>query len=154
MLSTPAARASPVLSRRPEAEMSHADEEAIRMIIAEMTDASSKHDARAATRRYASDADFVTGRGERFTGAAEIERRLAAIFATRGAEVTVETLSVTVRFIRPDVAIAHVLNELRGLVSPDGHRLPAQQELSLRVFTRDDATWRATAFHNTVVKSR
>ena len=134
--------------------MSRADEEAIRKLIAEMTDASSKADAKAATRMYAADADFVTGRGERFTGAAQIEERLGAIFAARGAAVTVKTLNVTVRFIRPDVAVAHVTNELRGLMSSDGQKLPAQQELSLRVFTRDGTTWRAAAFHNTVVKPR
>jgi uncharacterized protein (TIGR02246 family) len=143
-----------VLCEKSEAEMSRADEEEIRKIIADMTDASSKQDAKAATQMYAADADFVTGRGERFTGAAEIEQRLAAIFAARGAEVTVRTLSVTVRFIRPDVAIAHVTNELRGLMSPDGHQLPAQQELSIRVFTKNGTTWCAAAFHNTVVRTR
>jgi uncharacterized protein (TIGR02246 family) len=134
--------------------MSRADEEAIRKIIADMTDASTRHDAKAAARWYAADADFVTARGERFTGAAEIEERLAGIFATRGAGVTVKTLSVTVRFFRPEVAVAHVTNELRGLVSHDGHQLPPQQELSIRVFTKNGTTWRVTAFHNTVVRPR
>lgn len=134
--------------------MSRADEESIRNIIRDMTDASTRHDAKAATRWYAADADFVTASGERFTGAAEIEERLAGIFAIRGAEVTVKTLSVTIRFVRPDVAVAHVTNELRGLVSPDGHELPAQQQLSIRLFTKDGTTWRAAAFHNTVVRPR
>jgi uncharacterized protein (TIGR02246 family) len=52
--------------------MSRADEEAIRRIIADMTDASSTRDARAVAGMCAADADFVTGRGERFTGSAEI----------------------------------------------------------------------------------
>ena len=130
------------------------DEDAIRRIVAEMTAASSRGDAKAVTRMHAADADFVTGRGERLTGAPEIERRLSAIFATRGVAVNVTTLSVTVRFVRPDVAIVHVTNELRGLIGPDGQRLPAQQELSIRVFTKDDATWRAAAFHNTVVRAQ
>jgi hypothetical protein len=68
--------------------------------------------------------------------------------------VRVTTLNVTVRFVRPDVAIVHVTNELRGLVGPGGQQLPAQQELSIRVFSKDDATWRAAGFHNTVVKPR
>ena len=133
--------------------MSRTDEEAIRQIIVEMTEASNKNDAKAATRMYAEDADFVTVRGERFTGAGELEQRLAAIFATRGA-VTVKTLGVTVRFIRPDVAIAHVANQLAGLVSPDGQHLPTQQELSIRIFTKEDATWRVAAFHNTMLNLR
>jgi uncharacterized protein (TIGR02246 family) len=97
--------------------MSRADEESIRKIIADMTDASTRHDAKAATRWYAADADFVTARGERFTGAAEIEERPAGIFAIRGADVPVKTLSATIRFVRPDMAVAHVTSELRGLAS-------------------------------------
>ena len=131
--------------------MSGADEEAIRAIIAEMTEASNRNDATAVTRLHAEDADFVTVRGERFTGAAELGRRLATLFATRGA-VRVKTLGVTVRFIRPDVAIAHVTNELDGLVGPDGHRLPAQQEISIRVFAKERASWRVAAFHNTMLR--
>ena len=131
--------------------MSRTDEEAIRKIIVEMTEASNKNDARAVTLMHAQDADFVTAKGERLTGAAEMEQRLAAMFATRGA-VTVKTLGVTVRFIRPDVAIAHVTNELSGLVSPEGQRLPAQQELSIRVFAKESGTWRVAAFHNTIMR--
>lgn len=135
--------------------MSRADEEDIRRVIAEMTEASNRNDAKAVTRMHAVDADFVTVRGKRFTGAAEIEQGLTVAFATRGATPTVKTLNVTVRFLRPDVAIAHVTNELSGLVSPEGQQLPAQQELSIRVFTKEeeDAPWCVTAFHNTLLRS-
>ncbi len=134
--------------------MTQDDEAAIRQIVADMTEASGRGDAKAVTRMHTEDADFVTGRGERFAGAAEIERRLSAIFATRGVEVQVTTLNLTVRFVRPDVAIVHVTNELRGLVGPDGRQLPAQRELSIRVFTKDAAAWRAAAFHNAIVNTQ
>ena len=64
---------------------------------------------------------------------------------------TQRTMDVTVRFIRPDVALANVSNELSGLVAPDGHALPSQQELSLRVFVKDAGVWQIAAFHNTLV---
>ena len=131
---------------------SREDEEAIRKIIAEMTEGFNKHDAKAATRMYTPDADLVTVRGEVMKGAAEMEKGLAAIFATRAKEATLQTLDVTIRFIRPDVAIAQVTNELSGLVSPDGQKLPAHRELSMRIFVKDGGTWRITAFHNTMVR--
>jgi hypothetical protein len=53
--------------------------------------------------------------------------------------------------IKPDVAFAYVVNELSGLVTPDGQSLPAHQELSLRVFVRDSGTWQVAAFHNTMI---
>jgi hypothetical protein len=70
-------------------------------------------------------------------GVAEIEKGLTTIFETRGRKVTLETLAVTVRSIRPDVALAHVTNQLSGLLSPDGQTLLSHQELSIRVLLKD-----------------
>ena len=126
------------------------DEESIRRVVAEMTDGFNRHDARAATRMYAPEADFVSVRGETAAGARKIEEKLAAIFATRAGGAVLTTLDVKVRFVRPDVALVHVLNELDGLVAPDGEKLPAHRELSLRVFVKDGGAWRVSAFHNTM----
>src|SRR5260370_30445039 len=110
------------------------DEEAIKKVIVEMTEGFNKHDAQAATRMYTADADLVTVRGETYKGAAEMEKGLAAIFRTRARDATLKTLNTTVRFLRPDVAVAHVTNELSGLESPVGQRLPAHPEHRHRVF--------------------
>ena len=128
------------------------DEEAIKKVIVGTTEAFNKHDAKAFTRFYTPDAELVTVRGERMKGAAEIEKGLAAIFETRAKAVTLKTLDVTVRFIRPDVAVAHVTNELSGLVSTEGERLPAHRELSIRVLVKKQGRWHVTAFHNTIVR--
>jgi uncharacterized protein (TIGR02246 family) len=128
------------------------DEHAIRQVIAEMTDGFNRHDARASTRMYTPDADLITVRGERFRGTQEFEKGLAQIFATRAREATHRTLNVSVRFVRPDVALAHVTNELSGLIAPDGQRPPPHQELSLRVFVKEGGQWRVAAFHNTLVQ--
>ena len=50
------------------------------------------------------------------------------------------------------MAVAHVLNELSGLKSPNGEPLPAHRELSIRVLVKNDGVWRVTAFHNTIVR--
>ena len=128
------------------------DEEAIRKVIVGTTETFNQHDAKAFTRFYAPDAELVTVRGERMKGAAEIEKGLAAIFATRAKAVTLKTLDMSVRFIRPDVAITHVTNELSGLVSAEGEPLPAHHELSVRVLVKERGTWLVTAFHNTIVR--
>lgn len=133
------------------AQNSPKDEELIRTVIAEMTEGFNKHDAKAASQMYTVDADFVTTRGDRAKGASEIEKQLAALFATRLKDATLRTLNVTVRFIAPDVAVAHVTNELSGIVRPDGQKLPAHTELSIRVFVKADRVWKVAAFHNTIV---
>jgi uncharacterized protein (TIGR02246 family) len=98
------------------------------------------------------DAQLVTVRGESMKGVAAIEKGLTTIFQTRGRNVTLKTLDVAVRFIRPDVALAHVTNQLSGLVSPEGQTLPPHQELSIRVLVKDQGVWRITAFHNTILQ--
>jgi len=133
------------------AENNVKDEEQIRSVIVEMTEGFNKHDARAASQMYTADADFVTVRGDRAKGASELERRLGTIFATRAKEATLRTLDSTVRFVAPDVAVAHVTNELSGIVRPDGQRLPPHTELSIRVFVKTDGFWKVAAFHNTIV---
>jgi uncharacterized protein (TIGR02246 family) len=128
------------------------DEDSIRAVMAATTAAFSRHDAKAWVKFCTPDAQLVTVRGESMKGIAAIEKGLTTIFQTRGRNATLETLEVAVRFIRPDVALAHVTNELSGLVSPDGQRLPPHRELSIRVLVKDQGVWRITAFHNTILQ--
>jgi uncharacterized protein (TIGR02246 family) len=127
------------------------DESAIRKVIVEMTEGFNNHDGEAAARMYTPDARFVSVRGDVMNGQAGIERGLSAILTARAKSAAQQTMDVKVRFIRPDVALANVTNELSGLVAPDGHALPPHQELSLRVFVKDAGVWQVAAFHNTMV---
>jgi len=128
------------------------DEDSIREVMAATTGAFSRHDAKAWVKFCTPDAQLVTVRGEFMKGIAEIEDGLTTIFQTRGRNVTLKTLEVAVRFVRPDVALAHVTNELSGLASPEGQTLPPHQELSIRVLVKDQGVWRITAFHNTILQ--
>ena len=128
------------------------DEDAIKAVMAATTDAFSRHDAKAWVKFCTPDAQLVTVRGESMKGVAAIEKGLTSIFETRGRNVTLKTLDVAVRSIRPDVALAHVTNELSGLVNPEGQTLPPHQELSIRVLVKHQGVWRITAFHNTIVQ--
>jgi uncharacterized protein (TIGR02246 family) len=128
------------------------DEEAIRNIILQMTEAFNQHDAKKATQMYTSNADFVNVRGDKYTGAEEIQQKLAAIFLTPAKQATLKTLNVSVRFVNPELAIAHVTNELSGLVDSAGLKLPSHRELSIRIFIKENDNWRVTAFHNTMIR--
>jgi uncharacterized protein (TIGR02246 family) len=127
------------------------DEAAIRQVIVEMTEGFNNHDGKAAARMYTPDARFVSVRGDVMNGQVGIEKGLTAILTTRAKNASQRTMDVKVRFIRPDVALANVTNELSGLVAPDGRALPSHQELSLRVFVKDAGRWQVAAFHNTMV---
>lgn len=131
-----------------------ADEEAIKALMRQTTDAFNRHDAKAWAQFCTPDAQLVTVRGEAMNGVAEIEKGLAGIFATRGRQARLRTLEVAVRFIRPDVALVHLTNEMSGVASADGREQPAHRELSIRVVVRERGTWRITAFHNTITQSQ
>ena len=127
------------------------DLEAINTLILATTDAFNKHDAKAFVQFYTPDAILVTVRGERMIGASQIERGLSEVFKTRAKKGTLKTLDVTITFIKADVAIAHVVNEMSGVVSPQGKELPPHKELSIRVLVKENERWRVTAFHNTII---
>ena len=131
----------------------HENEEAIKKVIAGTTEAFNKHDAKAFARFYTADAELVTVRGERMKGAAEIEKGLASIFATRATAATLKTFDVSIRFIKPDVAVAHVTNEMSGVINTEGQKIPSHRELSIRVLVKDKGIWRVTAFHNTIIST-
>jgi uncharacterized protein (TIGR02246 family) len=126
----------------------------IRQRIALMTEAFNAHDAHAQASFFAEDADFVSARGLRWRGAAEIERGLAGLFATSLRQARLEMEEVEVRVIRDDLAIAHVRNRLSGRLLPDGQTAPPHEEISVRVFDRSGGDWRIAAFHNTLIESR
>jgi uncharacterized protein (TIGR02246 family) len=135
-----------------QAPRSDTEEQAISAVIVAITEAFNRHDAKAWTRLATADAQLVTVCGEAMNGVAEIERGLTTLFQGRNRNASLKILDVRVRFVSPDVAIAHVTNELSGVVNAQGQRLPAQRELSLRISVKNHGVWRITAFHNTTIQ--
>lgn len=134
--------------------MTTQDEAAIRKVIAATTELFNRHDAKGFVQHYTPDADLVTVRGEVMKGTAEIEAGLNRIFLSRAGGATLREVEASIRLLAPDVALAHVTNELSGLVGPGGERLPAHRERSVRVFVKKDGVWKVTAFHNTRLTER
>ena len=125
------------------------DERTIREIIATTTELFNRRDSKRFAQYYTPDADLVTVRGEVMKGTGEIEAGLNRIFHTRAGNATLREIDASIRFLGPDIALAHVTNELSGLVGPAGERLPAHRERSIRVFVKTEGEWKVTAFHNT-----
>lgn len=132
--------------------ITRAEEAAIMAVINSTTDAFNNHDPRAWLRLATADAELVTARGETMHGAAEIAKGLTALFQGRNRNARVKTLDIRLRVIRQDVALAHVTNEISGVLGASGETLPSSRELSLRVLVKDQGGWRMTALHNTVLQ--
>jgi uncharacterized protein (TIGR02246 family) len=130
-------------------QRSREDEDAIEQVISDMNAAFNRHDPH--TPVFTQDADFVDVRGTWLKGAAAIERGRTARFETVQKEARIRQLDLRIRFVTPDVAIAHVTNEISGMTGSDGTTIPPQQELNLRVFTKANGKWLVTAFHSTPI---
>jgi len=128
------------------------DEAQILAVMARGADAFNRGDAAAAAAVYASDADLVNVRGDHLKGQAEIERGLARAFATRYKDARIKRGEVDIRFLRPDVALAYVTNEIA--VAGAGGAPTVHRELGLRVFVKDGGAWRIAALHDTPLPVR
>ncbi len=126
------------------------DEAAIRNVIMQMTENFNRHDAKTMASVFTIDGDLVNVYGAQLKGRSTIETGLARMIKRIVPTATLRTLKVEVRFIRPDIAITHVTNELSDQASPAEQPVPQHHELSIRVFVKEGGVWRVAAFHNTI----
>ncbi len=127
------------------------DEASIRQAVAAMTTAFNTRDDQATASLTTRDADFVTVTGTWSKGSADYLAARHARFVTALKNASIRVVDIRIRFLTPDVALAHVTHEIRGMLDADGKELPPHTELSLRVFVREHGKWLMTAFHNTTV---
>ena len=104
------------------AQSNRKDEAAIRKVILDGIESFNRHDAKAGTVFFAEDADFVNVYGRWSRGPADIERSRTERFQTALREAKIKLVDLRIRFIKPDVAIAHETHELSGMVGPDRER--------------------------------
>ena len=118
------------------------DEAAILSVLSRWEEAWSNGDASMAAEDYADNADWLNPWGDRLAGRASIERFLEAMFSDpqfgyRKTEVT----SRTVRFIKPDVAVALTTFEVVGQRATSGHEVPRRYGHSCRVLSKREGRW-------------
>lgn len=109
----------------------------------------SAHDAARYARLFTEDTDVVNVLGWHWKGRAELERKLTRAFALVFARSQLRVHDVSVRLLRPDVAIAHVPWTMTGALSPTGGATPPQQGLQTQALVKRGGRWRIAAFQNT-----
>ena len=117
-----------------------ADERAVRQAIDAMTAAFNKRDDAATGAVATSDADFVTVTGNWTKGTKAYTEARQKRFATALKNASIAAVDTHIRFLKPDVALAHVTHEIRGMLDESGRELPPHRELSSRIFLKPMAS--------------
>lgn len=124
-------------------------EEQITRAIEAFEDGWNRHDLDAGLAFFAEDADFVNVVGQWWRGRVEIVERLGACHAERFRDSTLRITSVSIRFLRFDVAVVHLAWTLTGDRGPDGRGLPLRRGLITLTTSRHKARWSFDAAQNT-----
>jgi uncharacterized protein (TIGR02246 family) len=123
------------------------DGTAIEGVVQSLEAAWNAADGKAFGAPFAVDADFVTIRAEHYVGRDAIAAGHAAIFRTIYGGSTIRFVVEASRFVRSDVAVAHVRSLLNA---PTGPLAGQHAALFSIVLTRDCAGWCIVSLHNTL----
>lgn len=124
------------------------EEAAIRAVQSRQADAWNRHDATLYAQLFTVDGDVVNVVGWWWRGRAEIETKLTAAFAFVFRDSKLTITDVQVRFVSPDIAIAHVRWSMEGAKTPAGIPEP-RQGVQTQVLIKQAGSWLIAAFHNT-----
>jgi uncharacterized protein (TIGR02246 family) len=124
------------------------DEAAIRNLEARQQEAWNRHDAKAYANLFTEDGDVVNVVGWWWKGRPEIEQKLAAAYAYVFRESTLTITEVDVKFLTPQIAVAHVRWSMVGARTPQGIPEP-RQGIQTQVLQKLEGKWLIAAFQNT-----
>jgi uncharacterized protein (TIGR02246 family) len=125
------------------------DEAAIRQIVQQVQDAWNAHDGKAFAAPFATDADYVVVNGMYAKGRETIERGHTAIFTTIYKDSRNVSTFKSVRFLRPDVAVAHVEWNLEFKMNGETRKGHAMNTM---ILTKESGKWSIAAFQNTPIE--
>ena len=120
----------------------------IRSVVTQQGDAWTRHDAKAYAALFTEDCDVVNVLGWWWQGRSELEGKLTAAFSYVFRESELTITDVQVRFLKPDVAVAHARWTMTGARTPAGGAPPSSGIQTL-ILTRQTGHWLIAEFQNT-----
>jgi uncharacterized protein (TIGR02246 family) len=126
------------------------DERAIQDLVKGLEDAWNAYDSKSFAAPFAEDANFIQIFGGQLDGRAAVEASHRAIFDTiyKGSQASFTLRSI--RFVRPDVAIAFTRAHLKFFAGGEAREIETRPTLILvREQVKEQGTWQIVAFQNT-----
>jgi uncharacterized protein (TIGR02246 family) len=124
------------------------DEAEIRELEKRQQEAWNQHDAKAYASLFTDDGEIVNVIGWWWKGRAEIEKKLTDAYAFVFRESVLTVTDVQVKFLTPEIAVAHVKWTMTGARTPKGLPEP-QQGIQIQVLQKQAGKWLITSFQNT-----
>jgi uncharacterized protein (TIGR02246 family) len=126
------------------------DEAKIRALQQRQAAAWNAHDIEAYASLFTPDADIVNVLGWHWRSRAELKEKLGRGFRSVFARSRMTIARVSVEFLKPDLAVAHVRWTMSGARSPTGAGKDVpQQGIQTQVLVKHGGVWRITHFQNT-----
>ena len=113
-----------------------------------------KHDFSDMKNYIAEDCDFVNIVGMHWKGREDIQYAHQAYHDQFFKTTPMEKRSVTVRFLKPDIAIAHLLWHIGAFDAPNGSKRGNNDDLATLVFENQKGLWLITAMENVEVSAQ
>ena len=130
--------------------MTHSNnEQNVKEIAAAFVRAWNVHDMDALADLFAKDADFVNVLGMRMRGREEIRQIHIRVHRTVFKDSTLNENSTSVKFLNPDVAVAHMSWTLTGHLTPEMKPGPQRDGILSFVAKSDGNNWMIHAAQNT-----
>ena len=113
-----------------------------------------KHDFSDMKNYIAEDCDFVNIKGMHWKGRENIQFAHQAYHNQFFKNTPIEKRSVTIRFLKPDVVVAHLLWHIGAFTSPSGSKQGDNDDLATIVFVKTIGKWLITAMENVEVNAQ
>jgi uncharacterized protein (TIGR02246 family) len=127
------------------------EEQAIRQVAKDYETRWNKHDMNSFADLFTDDAEWVNVVGMVWRGKPEIMKAHRAFHETNFKNRSVYVDDVSVRFIRPDVAVAIVKWKVDGFIAPDGRQFDKGIDVSTLVFAKQNGKWLIASGENVTV---
>ncbi len=129
------------------------EKDAIAAVVQEIIGAWKRHDMDAFAKAFTEDADFVNVRGVRWIGRRAIKEAHAASHSTMFKTSQLTLRESSVRFLRPDIAVARSITEVTGQTGASGEILPPRSAMLTLIMVNDDGRWMIVVAQNTDIVS-
>ena len=125
------------------------DKTAVVAVVQHFLDAWNRHDMDALVSVFSEDADFVNVIGQRWIGREAIKEAHAPHHATIFKSSVLSVQDISVRFLKPDVAVLRCISKLSGQLDDAGHILPPRYTMPTFIMMKEGSEWIVVVAQNT-----